>query len=297
MLAHYLDTLTNVPVEGGSVQVRRYLPYDPQARARTPLVMVHGGPGNSHANMYSSLNALADTRPFICYDQLGSHFSPAELTEDLMRIERFADEIERIAQALDLAEFILLGASWGSAVSVEYALTFPERVRAMVLSGPHLSTPRWVADCSALLERMPEDIRESLRRCEAEGRTDSEEYRKAERAFSDRHLCRMDPWPASLDWSIETTNTDVYMTMWGPSEFTCTGLLKDMDHFPRLHELKMPVLMICGEHDTATPETVREACALMPDARMVVIPNSGHASLIDKNGEYIEAALRFLEGL
>ena len=44
--------------------------------------------------------------------------------------------------------------------------------------------------------------------------------------------------------------------MWGPSEFEPTGTLKNYDRVSDLARIKVPTLVICGEHDEATPETV-----------------------------------------
>ena len=37
--------------------------------------------------------------------------------------------------------------------------------------------------------------------------------------------------------------------MWGPSEFTTTGILKDFSLVDRLNEVKLPVLLTVGRYD------------------------------------------------
>ena len=45
----------------------------------------------------------------------------------------------------------------------------------------------------------------------------------------------------------------VYEAMWGPNEWTVTGALQGWDVRPRLHELRIPTLVIRGGHDLSTP--------------------------------------------
>ena len=52
-------------VPGGKVYWRRF-----GSDGKTPLLMLHGGPGTAH-NYLLSMKALADERPVVFYDQLG----------------------------------------------------------------------------------------------------------------------------------------------------------------------------------------------------------------------------------
>lgn len=69
-------------------------------------------------------------------------------------------------------------------------------------------------------------------------------------------------------------NMDVYTAMWGPSEFTTSGTLKDADLLPHLAEIKQPTLLICGEHDEAAPITVQAYRDALSNGEMAVIANA-----------------------
>lgn len=45
--------------------------------------------------------------------------------------------------------------------------------------------------------------------------------------------------------------------MWGPSEFTATGNLKNVDLMSELYNITVPTLITCGRFDTATPKTMQ----------------------------------------
>ena len=105
-----------VAVPGGDIQYRSYRPHNDEAAARTPLLITHGGPGGSSIGLYDALHSIADQRPLICYDQLGSCCSPADLSTDQMTLSRFAVEPLRLLDALELDTVHLLGHSWGGTV-------------------------------------------------------------------------------------------------------------------------------------------------------------------------------------
>ena len=86
-------------------------------------------------------------------------------------------------------------------------------------------------------------------------------------------------------------NLDLLEHMWGPSDFTVTGTLRNFDRTANLDSLTMPVLFHCGEFDEALPNTMREQAALTPSAEVAVTPGAGHLTMIDAP-EAANAAIR-----
>ena len=89
---------------------------------RTPLLLLHGGPGGRSC-AFSVLSDLAADRRVIYYDQLGSGRSDRPNDLALWRTERFVEELDAVRKALDLREMHLLGHSWGGTLATEYLLT------------------------------------------------------------------------------------------------------------------------------------------------------------------------------
>lgn len=87
---------------------------------------------------------------------------------------------------------------------------------------------------------------------------------------------------------------NVYMTMWEPSEFHCTGNLKDFDCTPRLNELKMPILFTCGRYDEANPETIEDFHKMIPGSELVIFENSAHHSQLEEPEKYLTVVRNFL---
>ncbi|MAH05187.1 MAG: hypothetical protein CL561_06495 [Alphaproteobacteria bacterium] len=292
---HSLERAGMCKVDGGEVGYRYYEPHNEAYKKRAPLMLIHGGPGGSHIGMYDALNKLADTRPVIGYDQLGSYLSPAKVTTSLMQVERFAEEPRYLLDHLNVDKAVLLGHSWGGVIIGEFALKYPDRVAGLVFSAPLLSTQRWVDDCNGLLAQLPLEMQKTIRECEANGTTDSDAYKAADEFFGKRHFCRASRKPSSVAASAKRSNREIYNKMWGPSEFTHSGTLGDYDLFPRLNQITAPTMFICGEYDTATPATMKDAQAEVQGAKLHVVPNAGHACITDGYKNYTTALKSFLK--
>jgi proline iminopeptidase len=259
-----------------------------------PLLVIHGGPGGTHDYM-EPLTALSDERPVVFYDQLGSGNSDIPQDKLLWTVERFVHELADVRKTLDLKKVHILGQSWGTMLAVDYMLTRqPGGVKSMVLSAPCLSVSRWIADQRAYLAEMPRENREAVAKAEISGNFASRRYQDAVTAYYKLHLCLLDPWPESLMRTFEKMNTAIYEYMWGRSEFTVTGPLKDYERAERLADIKVPVLFTCGRYDEATPKSTAFYQSLLPGSELVVFEDASHVHHLEKQVEYIKTVRAFL---
>lgn len=262
--------------------------------AGIPLLVLHGGPGFPH-DYLEPLEALADERPVIFYDQLGCGRSDRPDDPALWTLERYVDEVAAVRAALGLKTVHLLGQSWGTMLAVAYLSRFGQTgVVSLVLSAPYISTPRWIADQRAYLAEMPASVQEAVRTHEASGDYAAPAYLDAVDAFYREHLCRLDTWPDCLLRAMEGAGTAIYETMWGPSEFTVTGTLLTTDLSSQLASLTIPVLFTCGGYDEATPATTRFYQELTPGAAMLVFAGASHQHHLEQPEQYLAAVRRFL---
>jgi proline iminopeptidase len=260
-----------------------------------PLLTLHGGPGAPH-DYLEPLEALATDRPVIFYDQLGCGNSEQPTDTTLWNVERFVEELEQVRTALKLDKVHLMGQSWGTMLAVEYMLRKkPEGIVSMTLSGPYLSTPLWVADQQEWITQLPENVRDTILKYEANGDFASPSYQEAMMAFYNKHLCRLNPWPDALNRAFEKMGIPVYMHLWGPSEFTMTGTLMHADLTEQLHEIKVPVLFTCGEFDEATPATTRFYQSKIAGAEIRVFEGASHSHILEKPEAYKEVLSGFLK--
>lgn len=260
----------------------------------TPILVLHGGPGVPH-DYLEPLAALADERPVVFYDQLGCGNSDQPDDPTLWTVERYVAEVGEVRDALGLERVHLLGQSWGGALATSYVLSEePDGVESLILSAPLLDTERWVADQRTNLAAFPEEMQEAVREAEATGNFDSPEYQEAMTTYYSRHLCRLSPWPECLNRAFERMALPVYLQMWGPSEFTCTGTLRTFSVADRLGEVPVPVLFTCGEHDEASPATMAYFQSLVPGSELEVFEGASHGHHLEETDAYLAAVREFL---
>jgi proline-specific peptidase len=278
----------HIEVEGGRVWYR----IAGEDRSGVPLLTLHGGPGYPH-DYLEPLERLADERPVIFYDQLGCGNSDKPADPALWQIGRFVRELAQVRAALRLERVHLYGHSWGTMLAVDYVLSGAP-VTSLILASPALSIPRWIADADVYLAELPAEIREALARHEAAGTTNTKEYHEATMEYYRRYLCRMDPWPEPMNRSHEASSGEVYLEMWGPSEFYATGNLRDYDRTGRLHEIAVPTLYTCGRYDEAAPPTTAAYQRLTPGAELAVFEQSAHMPHLEETDLYLASVRDFL---
>lgn len=262
-----------------------YEMYHPQAEG-VPLLMIHGGPGSTSC-YFGLLDERITDRPVIRYDQTGTGRSEGRGMRSSYPLDHFVTEIDSIRAALDLERLHIMGLSWGGSVAIEYALNGDTTgVESVTLSGPLVSTSEWIEDAVSLIGELPPDLQAVIRRHEAAGTFDDPEYVAATDSFYARFLYHQQPQPEIPECAGVSGNSDIYTTMWGPSEFTATGTLLDYDRADRLDEIGLPVLLIGGEFDEARPETLQEFAATIPDARVEIVDGAGHMTVVDRPDEF-----------
>jgi len=260
---------------------------------RTPLLVLHGGPG-APSSYLRPLAALADERPVIFYDQLDCGKSDHPTDTTLWRTERFVEELAQVREALGLEEVHLLGHSWGTMLAMDYMLTQPKGVKSLIMASPCMSVARWIRDADSLLTTLPDSIQNIVKKSESEGTTDSPEYQGAMLYYYKQFVARKQPWSPDLVTGLSQINPAVYGYMWGPSEFKCTGTLRDYDRTDKLNTIKVPTLFTAGQFDEATPQTVKYYQSLVPGSELAILPNCAHLTMYDDSSAYNGILREFL---
>lgn len=283
-----------VPVQGGTIYVRIN---GNVAGPVPPVVLIHGGPGSTHRGLLPGL-ALASDRAVILFDQLDSGASDQPNDPRNWTVERFVDQVEAVRRALNIQRWHVAGFSWGGTLALEYAARFPAATASVTLGSPLISTRRWIADAKLLRSELPADVQAVLLACEAPTKPTKVQCDKAEQAFSDRHLLRGPVPPAIRNYRVagdKGFNPALYNYMWGPTEFTATGTLRNYDGEPLLRSIAgSKTLFITGQYDEARPETIIAYARGLAGSEVAVIPGSAHAMSIDRPNEWIAVLRAFL---
>jgi proline-specific peptidase len=104
-----------IAVPGGRVWYRSV---GEQRNDRAPLLCLHGGPGFTHYYL-EPLEALADRRQVVFYDQLGCGRSERPDDPSLWTVDRFVEELALVRTALGLDRLHLFGSSWGGMLAMQ----------------------------------------------------------------------------------------------------------------------------------------------------------------------------------
>lgn len=274
---------------------------------KPPLICLHGGPGVPHNYLLPICLIYEDYGiPVLMYHQIGcgksTHFKDKKGDTEFWTPELFMAELDNVKAYLGIEEFDLLGSSWGGMLAGQYAITQPKGIRKLVVSNSPSNMKVWVEAAGRLRKDLPQDVQDTLDRCEEEGKTDTEEYEEAVTVFYRRHMCRLDPWPEEVNASFAYLKDDntVYETMNGPSEFYVIGSLKDWSITEELKKITaktLPggLLVMNGHYDEAQDETT-SAYFYQPSCRTkwVRYGLSSHMPMLEETESYIRDLGAFL---
>ncbi|TYC48325.1 alpha/beta fold hydrolase [Rhodobacterales bacterium] len=294
------------------LMIENYAPFDTHrtwyritgnlASGKTPVIVVHGGPGCTH-DYVDAFADLAETgRPVIHYDQLGNGNSTRlpDKGKDFWTVDLFLREMDNLIDHLGIGGgYILIGQSWGGMLSSEHAVRKPSGLKGLVIANSPPSMKLWVAEANRLREDLPEDVQATLLEHEAAGTIDSEAYKAASRVFYNRHVCRLDPWPPEVSRTFQIMDGDstVYNAMNGPTEFHVIGTLKDWSVIDRLHNIETPTLLISGRHDEATPKVVQPFADNIANVSWTIFEDSSHMPHVEQRDACMTVVAEFLDKL
>jgi proline iminopeptidase len=260
-----------------------------------PIVFLHGGPGGGIDPIYRRYFDPKKWR-IVLPDQRGCGKSRpfAELRENTTW-DLVAD-IERLRQELGIARWVVFGGSWGSTLSLAYAETHPEVVKALVLRGIFLlrrSELLWFYQDGA--SHIYPDAWESYRDAiPPKERGDFMQAYYKRLTSKDRNVRKA----AAKAWSVWEGSTSKLVT--DPELVKRFGTGRFADAFARieahyfvnrgffttddqlLRDVKrirhIPAVIVQGRYDVVCPAT--SAWALhraWPEAKLILVPDAGHS--------------------
>lgn len=278
------------PVPGGSIRWWKV-----GGGPKTPLLTLHGGPGAGH-NYLKPLEALANERPVIFYDQLGCGEADSPPDPKLYHVPRFAAEVDAVRHALGLERIVLFGHSWGSVLAIEYLCEGRGTgVEKLILGGALASVPQASAGMQRLLARLPNGAGARLQTLASQGKFDDPEYERLAQIFYHRHVCRAEPWPPEVNQSLAIAAKSIaYRLMNGPNEFTIIGTMKNWDRRADLHRIRLPTLITTGEFDEVTMDCHETLHRGIAGSRLQVFPGCSHLTMNEQPAAYVAALRAFM---
>jgi proline iminopeptidase len=266
------------------------------AEASAPLVCVHGGPGFTSYYL-ESLTALSQEMPVILYDQAGCGRSRRAGSRKVFSVEGFISELEDLRRELKIEKMHLLGHSFGGLIIGEYALRYPERVVSLTFACVSIDIPRWVSDGDRLVGQLPLMQRMILREGARTGATNSPQYLAALNAYYKKHVYGCDDVPESVRRAEADSDSQTYHTVWGSNELVVNGAVREYNLSPRLPQLRISTMFMCGRFDEATPEAHTYFASLVPGSRVRILERSAHHPFVTEREESLRVVSEFLRAI
>jgi proline iminopeptidase len=295
------------PVQDGFVDANGVMIYYAMLGRGEPLLILHGGPGASHDYFLPYLLPLARHHKVIFIDERGSGKSQKLEDRSAYTIENMVEDVEAVRQGLGLGKIDLLGHSYGGALAQAYALKYQRNLSHLILASTWSSSAALNEVFVRMKRDMAPELRERIDKLEAAGlfghgkdyekNRYSNEYMIAawgEGYFPYVYHNRPDP---NYDPTALGEAWDLYREMWGEhGEFIIDGNLRSVEYTDRLAGIKVPTLMVVGEHDECDPTLSQAMHEKIAGSTMVVLPNSGHMTFVDQTGMFIKTVDEFLAG-
>jgi proline iminopeptidase len=99
-----------------------------------PLVLINGGPGNTHHYFHPYFSRAKDFARIIYYDQRGCGLSDYK-PDSGYTVDQAVDDLDRLRQALGIDQWVVLGFSYGGLLAQCYTIKYPENLKGLVLVG------------------------------------------------------------------------------------------------------------------------------------------------------------------
>ena len=217
----------------------------------SPVIFLHAGSGTSQMWEHQVPAFTALGYRFIAYDRRA----------DGVAIE----DLEGLAVHLGIDRFHLIGTAAGGIVAVDYALTYPQRLRSMVVANSIVGVQDedYVAMSRRLrpspeFNALPTEVREL-----------GPSYRAANPEGTRR-------W-SELSQHVASQPTRNKIT------------------FAALETIKTPTLLLTGDADLYTPPSVlRMFAARFPNCESLVVPECGHSAFWEQPEIFNRAVLDFI---
>lgn len=201
------------------------------------------------------------------------------LPEGVDDVEEYADFVA--AQVADLSDFVLVGDSFGAVISLALAVRRPAGLRALILSGGFAANPlpRWKALAAGASGHLSEGL-----------------YRQLTLRFHAHELVsRFDRTAEVPHRPSDYRRLFVENTPAASYSARVTSVVS-FDVRDRLAGVTVPTLLITPADDRLVGDAAaRELCAGLPDAREVVLADTGHMFRFTHPGLYGRTIVDFLQ--
>ncbi len=243
------------------------------------LLFVHGFPLD-HSMWEAQIARFADSYRVIAPDLRGFGASPlGSESAGQVSMETYADDLARLLDRLDVREpIVYCGLSMGGYIAWQFWRKYASRLAAVVLCDTRsiADTPQAAAGRAELAARVMAEGTEPLVTAMLGKLLGSD-------AADKRPEC------------VEKTRQMIHRASRAGAAAALGGMATRPDVTAQLGQIRIPTLLLCGEHDVISPpDEMRGIAKNIPGAEFAVIPGVGHMSPLENARVFNDALARFL---
>ena len=276
------------------------LHYYTAGEGTTPLIWLHGGPGETHYDLRSAAESLLDAFPCVLYDQRGSGASTLEsTTPDALHIDRLIEDLEALRVHLSIDRLNLIGHSWGAMLALAYSIAYPENVMRQVLIGMGPLDKSYSAvvksNLRAGLSRHQRYLLDVLvgQRKVARTQQDDASFRKLQQRIVAEFYA--DAWFYSPEAGVQYAQH--YRDYYDYNPVVSEKVMPtwyELDALSLVDSLPMPTLVLYGRQDIEPIEQAYLLAERMPYVRIALLNNCGHFPWLEQPDEFYNTLASFL---
>eukprot|EP00842_Homolaphlyctis_polyrhiza_P002189 jgi/Hompol1/2971/HPOL_006298-RA len=261
-----------------------------------PVLFVHGGPGGGTSTSDAGYFDPAVYR-VILVDQRGAGKSTPTAELEGNDTWSLVADLEKVRLKLGIEKWVVFGGSWGSTLSLTYAISHPESVKALILRGIFLLRPSEIqffyqdgashlfADYwDKYLEVIPETERGDLVSAYYKRLTSSDLSVRlaAAKAWSTWECATsklyVDPQmiakAESDEWSLAFARIECHYFINNGFFPTNNWILENV------HKIRhIPAVIVQGRYDVVCPmRSAWDLSKAWPEAKLHIVPDAGHSA-------------------
>ncbi len=229
----------------------------------SPLVLVHGGMLNIELNFADLIPELSSRHRVIAVELQG-HGRTADI-DRLITPAALASDVVGLLDHLHLDRAHILGHSMGAAVTLELAVSYPDRVRSIVpISG------------SVRAEGMHEDLTDPAKQATSTRMPTAQDFSDMQRTYE-----RLSPHPEHFaDFLTALSHSAEDLRGWSDEQ---------------LAGITAPTLLVIGDRDFTTVEHGALMLRLIPGSQLAVLPGTTHMQATRRSELLLPMLATFLD--
>lgn len=270
---------SRIPVGGADLYVR-------EVGKGPAIIILHGGPDFDQSYLLPEMDRLADSYHLIYYDQRGRGKSADRVRpEDVTFASDIAD-IEKVRQYFHLDSVTLLGHSWGTVLALQYALQYPERVSHLIIMNPApASRDDYVELRKEWLEKRPDAVaqKKAIAETAAYKEGDPEAVTEYYRIHFKSGLARQEDYEKLIARMHADFNKEGVLKARAVEDrlMQDTWANPNFDLLPKIKALKVPTLVLSGDHEFIPASSAEHIAQAIPNARLVTLKGCGHFTFME----------------